>query len=120
MIGAVPDVRPWLMRATCAVVPLQIARGIQNKVLEAMACGRPVICSPEPLKGLAVEPGVHLLAASSADEWVSALGRVFDDRELQQKLGTAATQWVKQNSAWDASLAMLNDLSQRAACHDGQ
>jgi len=117
--GSVPDVRPWLMRATCAVVPLQIARGVQNKVLEAMACGRPVICSPEPLKGLAAEPGVHLLKASSANEWVSALCCVFNDRELQQRLGTAATQCVKQNYAWEASLAMLNDLSQCEACHDG-
>jgi sugar transferase (PEP-CTERM/EpsH1 system associated) len=108
--GSVPDVRPWLMRATCAVVPLQIARGVQNKVLEAMACGRPVICSPEPLKGLAVEPGMHLLKAESADEWVSAVSRVFDDKELQQNLGDAAVHWVRQHYSWDSALTMLNEL----------
>jgi polysaccharide biosynthesis protein PslH len=111
--GAVPDVRPWLKRATCAVVPLQIARGVQNKVLEAMACGRPVICSPEPLNGLAAEPGVQLLKAASADEWVSALSRVFDDKELQNRLGTAAMHWVRKHHSWDSALATLSELSLR-------
>jgi polysaccharide biosynthesis protein PslH len=111
--GSVPDVRPWLMRATCAVVPLQIARGVQNKVLEAMACGRPVICSPEPLKGLTAEAGVHLLKAASPDEWVSALSRVFDDKDLQNRLGTTAMQWVRTHYSWDSALVMLSELSQR-------
>ncbi|MEZ6035390.1 MAG: TIGR03087 family PEP-CTERM/XrtA system glycosyltransferase [Planctomycetaceae bacterium] len=109
--GSVPDVRPWLMRATCAVVPLQIARGVQNKVLEAMACGRPVICSPEPLKGLAAVPGEHLLRADSASEWVAAISRVFDDKVLQQNLGDAAMRCVRQHYSWDSALGMLNELS---------
>ena len=108
--GSVPDVRPWLMRATCAVVPLQIARGVQNKVLEAMACGRPVICSPEPLKGLTAEPGVHLLRADSAVEWITALSRVFDDRQMQHNLGAAARHWVQQHYSWNSALAMLNEI----------
>lgn len=108
--GSVPDVRPWLMRATCAVVPLQIARGVQNKVLEAMACGRPVICSPEPLKGLTAEPGVHLLRADNADDWIASLSRVFDDKELQQTLGVAGMKCVQQNYSWNSALALLNEL----------
>ena len=108
--GSVPDVRPYLMRSTCVVVPLQIARGVQNKVLEAMACGRPVICSPEPLKGLAVEPGVHLLRADSAEAWISSLSRVFDDVQLQKNLGTAAMKCVQQNYSWNSALALLNEL----------
>jgi glycosyltransferase involved in cell wall biosynthesis len=108
--GSVPDVRPWLMRATCAVVPLQIARGVQNKVLEAMACGRPVICSPEPLKGLAAEPGVHLLRADTAVEWVTAIVGVFDNKQKQLDLGAAAAKWVQQHYSWNSALAMLNEL----------
>ncbi len=108
--GSVPDVRPWLMRATCAVVPLQIARGVQNKVLEAMACGRPVICSPEPLKGLTAEPGVHLLRADSAVEWITALSAVFDNRQMQHDFGAAAAKWVQQHHSWSSALAMLNQL----------
>ena len=108
--GSVPDVRPWLMRAACAVVPLQIARGVQNKVLEAMACGRPVICSPEPLKGLKAEPGVHLLRADTAVEWIAALSGVFDNKQMQQALGAAAAHWVQQHYSWNSALAMLNEL----------
>ena len=108
--GSVADVRPWLMRATCAVVPLQIARGIQNKVLEAMASGRPVICSPEPLKALAAEPGVHLLRADTAAEWITALSAVFDNRQMQHDLGAAAAQWVQQHYSWSSALAMLNEI----------
>lgn len=108
--GSVPDVRPWLMRAACAVVPLQIARGVQNKVLEAMACGRPVICSPEPLKGLKAEPGVHLLRADTAVEWIAALSGVFDNKQMQHALGAAAAHWVQQHYSWNSALAMLNEL----------
>ena len=108
--GSVPDVRPWLLRSTCAVVPLRIARGVQNKVLEAMACGRPVICSSEPLKGLAAEPGVHLLKADFAAEWVTSISRVFDNKQLQLELGGAAFDWVRQHYSWDSALAMLNEL----------
>ncbi len=108
--GSVPDVRPWLFRATCAVVPLQIARGVQNKVLEAMACGRPVICSPEPLKGLAAESGTHLLKADTPDEWVDAISGLFNNPQLQMQLGTAAASWVQRHHSWDAALAMLDEL----------
>ncbi len=108
--GAVPDVRPWLLRSTCAVVPLRIARGVQNKVLEAMACGRPVICSPEPFKGLAAEPGVHLLRADSAVEWITALSRVFDDKQMQLELGRAAADWVRQHYSWSSALTLFNEF----------
>ncbi len=108
--GSVPDVRPWLHRSTCAVVPLHIARGIQNKVLEAMACGRPVICSPAPLKGLAAEPGLHLLQADVASEWVESVSRVFADRNLQQELGMAGAAFVQLHHSWDHCLSPLDRM----------
>ena len=111
--GSVPDVRPWLHRSTCAVVPLHIARGIQNKVLEAMACGRPVICSPAPLKGLAAEPGLHLLQADVASEWVESVSRVFADRNLQQELGMAGAAFVQLHHSWDHCLSPLDRMLER-------
>ena len=111
--GSVPDVRPWLHRSTCAVVPLHIARGIQNKVLEAMACGRPVICSPAPLKGLAAEPGLHLLQASVAEEWVEAVSRVFADRNLQRELGMSGAAFVQLHHSWDHCLSPLDRMLER-------
>ena len=108
--GGVSDVRPWLYQSHCAVVPLRIARGIQNKVLEAMACGKPVICSSAPLKGLQAEPGLHLLKADSPEEWVDTLSSVFQDPNLQNELGAAASAWVQMNHCWDACLDSVNDL----------
>ena len=108
--GSVPDIRPFLHRSTCAVVPLKIARGVQNKVLEAMACGRPVICSPAPLKGLAVEPGLHVLQADSVDEWLFAISRIFDDRCLREELGMAGSAFVQLHHSWDHCLAPMDAL----------
>lgn len=110
VIGPVPDVRPWLYRSACAVVPLQIARGVQNKVLEAMSCGRPVICSSSPLKGLAAEPGLHLLRADSVEEWLNAISRVFQDPILRQELGMAAAAFVLRHHSWDECLSSLDQI----------
>jgi sugar transferase (PEP-CTERM/EpsH1 system associated) len=112
--GAVDDVRTWLHRSTCAVVPLQIARGVQNKVLEAMSCGKPVICSPKPLKGLKAEPGLHLLKAETPDQWVQSISRLFEDTGLQQDLGLAGSAFVQLYHSWDHCLAELDAMFERS------
>ncbi|MEZ6122037.1 MAG: TIGR03087 family PEP-CTERM/XrtA system glycosyltransferase [Planctomycetaceae bacterium] len=110
VVGSVPDVRPWLHQSSCVVVPLRIARGVQNKVLEAMACGRPIVSSTAPLKGLDVEPGLQLLQADSVDEWVAAISSIFADRCRAEDLGIAASAWVQLNHRWDACLEPLVEL----------
>lgn len=110
VVGPVPDVRPWLNSSSCVVVPLRIARGVQNKVLEAMACGRPTICSPAPLKGLHVEPGLQLLQADSADDWVQQISMVFNERDRAEELGMAANAWVQLNHRWAACLEPLTEI----------
>ena len=115
VIGPVPDVRPWLYQSHCAVIPLRIARGIQNKVLEAMACGKAVVCSSAPLNGLRAKPDLHLLQADSAEEWVTALTRVFSDPALQKDLGLAASTWVQMHHCWDACLEPFRELTTHSA-----
>ena len=110
VVGPVPDVRPWLHQSECVVVPLRIARGVQNKVLEAMACGRPVVCSSSPLKGLNVDPGLQLLKADSVDEWVGGISEIFDDRCRAEELGMAASAWVELNHRWNACLEPLIEM----------
>src|SRR3546814_19977734 len=66
--GAVPDVRGWLAAADVVVAPLQLARGIQNKVLEAMAMARPVIASPHAAGGIDAVDGRDLLVAHSGED----------------------------------------------------
>ncbi len=108
--GLVPDVRSWLHSSSCVVVPLQIARGVQNKVLEAMAAGRPVVCSPAPLKGLHAEPGLHLLKADGVEEWVRQISRLFEDSSLQQEIGMAAAAFVQLHHSWDQCLMPLEEF----------
>jgi len=70
--GRVADVRPYLARATAAVAPMRIARGIQNKVLEAMAMARPVVVTSDALEGIAATPGQEVLLADSAEAFAAA------------------------------------------------
>ncbi|HWR75621.1 MAG TPA: TIGR03087 family PEP-CTERM/XrtA system glycosyltransferase [Thiobacillus sp.] len=71
--GSVPDVRPWLAHAACAVAPLRIARGVQNKVLEAMAMARPVVASTQAAEGIRVEAGRDFILAQGEAEFAHAV-----------------------------------------------
>src|SRR5207302_49708 len=71
VVGEVPDVRPYLADAAVAVAPLQIARGVQNKVLEALAMGKAVVASPQAIEGLNLQDDVHIVRATTADEWIT-------------------------------------------------
>ena len=105
--GRVPDTRPYLAHATAVVAPLRVARGVQNKVLEAMAMGRPVIASAQAFEGLRVDSERDLIVAQSADEFVGAVERVWDDR-LVATLGVSARQTVQTRYDWPSQLAALD------------
>lgn len=110
VVGTVADVRPYLERATLAVVPLRIARGIQNKVLEAMAMGRPVVASPEPLVGLAAEPERDVLAADTPAAWERQVLRLLDDPALGARLGASGRRYVETHHCWEVRLEPFADL----------
>lgn len=120
VVGPVPDVRPWLNGSSCVVVPLRIARGVQNKVLEAMACGRPIICSPAPLTGLNVESGLQLMQADSIAEWVDCIASVFEDKCRAEEFGMAASAWVQLNHRWGSCLEPLRELTDANCSEPGQ
>ena len=86
---------------------------MQNKVLEAMACGRPIVCSPTPLQGLHVEAGMQLLCAETPAEWLQQVVTIFDDPIRADELGTAANGWVQLHHRWDACLEPLTELTKR-------
>ena len=88
--GTVPDVRSYLQHAAVVVAPLRIARGIQNKILEAMAMARPVIASTECAAAVDAENGTELLTASSPAEYIAELGRVLDSAGAAVSIGQAA------------------------------
>ncbi len=104
IIGSVPDIRPYVHGATMAIVPLRLARGLQNKVLEALAMGTPTIASPPALAALAVTPGVHLLSATSATEWQGAVLRLLENEALRKQLGAAGRRYVEEHHDWERCL----------------
>jgi sugar transferase (PEP-CTERM/EpsH1 system associated) len=106
--GRVPDTRPWLAAADVVVAPLRIARGIQNKLLEAMAMARPVVATPEAFEGVQAVPGRDILLASGVDETVQMIAEVFDGRHAD--LGSAARLAVEAGHRWAATLRPIDRL----------
>lgn len=105
--GAVSDVRGWLCAADIVVAPLRLARGVQNKVLEAMAMGKPVIASSQAAEGIAAVAGTHLLVANGCSEEVTAATRLLNDRQSAGQMGRAARRHMEERYSWDATLAQL-------------
>jgi len=113
--GSVPDVRPYLAAATIAVTPLLTARGIQNKILEAMATARPVVASSPALEGLDVAAGREVLRADSPDEWQAAIMGLAADPARRLAMGRAARARIVADYTWDARMAPLVALAERLA-----
>lgn len=108
--GSVPDVRPYVTRAALTVAPLAIARGTQNKILESMAMGVPVVCSMEASRGVDAVAGEHMLTAASAEEYTSAISRILESRALRDQLAEAGRQRVLTHHSWAGSMVRLDGL----------
>ena len=111
--GRVPDVRPYLAQATAAVAPLRISRGVQNKVLEAMAMARPTVVTPQALEGIDAEPGRELLLADGEAAFAEAALAVASGG-IDPGMGAAARRRVNDFYSWSARLAGLDRLLDQA------
>ncbi|RSV43233.1 TIGR03087 family PEP-CTERM/XrtA system glycosyltransferase [Sphingomonas sp. ABOLE] len=111
--GTVPDVRDWLAAAALVVAPLQLARGIQNKVLEGMAMARAVVASPAAAEG--IDHAGTLCVAEGADAFGDAVLRLLDAPDTATALGAAARARVIARYSWDARLAPLDALLEAPA-----
>ena len=111
VIGEVPDVRPHLAKAAVSIAPLQIARGVQNKVLEAMSAGTPVLATQEALTGLQAVAGEDAVVAAGAPQWQEELVRLLSDRDLQKKLAINGRNYVERHHSWRRCLAPLAQLA---------
>jgi glycosyltransferase involved in cell wall biosynthesis len=107
--GAVEDVRPHSAAAAVSVAPLRIARGVQNKVLEAMAMARPVVVTPAALDGIDAAAEEHVLVAEGAQAFAGAVVRVLAG-EAPPDLGAKARARVLSHHAWGAHLAHLDAI----------
>ena len=104
--GAVADVRPYLAHCRLALAPLRIARGVQNKVLEAMAMARVVVASPQAMEGIGSSEGLDVRLADAPQDWIGLL-------ENLEKLPTVAhrnRRMIEARYDWERNLAVLDDL----------
>ena len=108
--GRVDSVAAYLAHAQLAVAPLQIARGIQNKVLEALAMGMATVVSPGALTGIAATDGKHLVVAQAAEAWIKTIVALLGDNERRKVLGQAARALIEAQYTWEAQYAKLARL----------
>lgn len=109
--GEVPDVRPFIAASDCVIAPLMIARGVQNKVLEAMAMARPVLLTPEAATGIAARDGAEwLIAPADPAAMAARAAALLTAPGKAQAMGTAARRFVLDRHAWGAMLAPLGHL----------
>jgi sugar transferase (PEP-CTERM/EpsH1 system associated) len=107
--GRVADVRPYIAHATACVAPMRIARGIQNKVLEAMAMARPVVLTAAALEGIAADPMLETILADTAADFATACCRLATTTE-GVAIGTAARCRIIRHYDWDATLRRFDDI----------
>lgn len=113
--GTVPDVRPYLAGATAAICPLRIARGVQNKILEAMAMSCAVVSSRPALEGIEATVDEDVLVADTPEQWRQQIERLLDDEPLRRKMGQQARRFVEEHHNWDKNMEPLVSLCQELA-----
>jgi sugar transferase (PEP-CTERM/EpsH1 system associated) len=107
--GRVPDVRPYIAPATACVAPMRIARGIQNKVLEAMAMARPVVLTSGALEGIEADPATETVLAETTETFAAACCRLADTR-AGDAIGAAARVRIIRDYDWDTTLRRFDDI----------
>ena len=110
VIGEVPEVRSLLIQADVSVAPMRIARGVQNKVLEAMALGIPVVATPLAIEGIEVSNEQEVLIGTRPDEFAGQVVRLLRDVELRRSLTKRAWNKMNQFYNWGVSGAKLEGL----------
>jgi polysaccharide biosynthesis protein PslH len=106
--GTISDIRPYLQRAAVAVAPLVYGAGVQNKILEAMACGTPVVTTPKAVAGLSAVPEQDLLVGRSASEFASCVLDLLEDPARRDRLGAAGRQFVEISHSWESIIHQLS------------
>lgn len=110
--GTVADVRPYLQHAALAVAPLRIARGIQNKVLEAMAMQKAVVATPQALEGINARPDTEVIAAPDGKQFAQRITALLRDAEWRTAMGLAARRRILSDYQWSENLRHLESLLQ--------
>jgi sugar transferase (PEP-CTERM/EpsH1 system associated) len=112
--GSVPDMRPYLAEAAAAISTVRYGVGIQNKVLEAMAMGTPVVCSAQASSALKTVNGEDLLVGDSAEAIANQIVDLLDSADLRARIGAAGRKYVEKYHTWDSAAAQFEMLYKAA------
>ncbi len=116
--GRVSDTRPYYRGAKMLVAPMFISTGVQNKILEAMAMGVPVITTPQAAAALGRQEGVPVLTASDPSEFAGHIMHILNHPAAAEELASRAVEFVHQNFSWEAAAESLEKVLARAASAD--
>lgn len=108
--GHVADVRPYLLDAALTVAPLRIARGTQNKILESMAMGIPVVATPEAARGISAIPGEDLLVGDDCDTFAKHVISIIKSEQLKRALSEAGRNKIALTHNWSNSMSILEGI----------
>lgn len=108
--GEVPAMQEYIQSAAVAAAPLLYGAGIQNKVLEAMACGTPVAASPQASQSLAAVAGQDFLQAAAPQEFAAAILALLQSPALRQSVGCAGRHFVETHHSWDSAVVQLTAI----------
>ncbi len=108
--GYVPDLRPYLQKAAVALAPLTYGAGIQNKVLEAMACATPVVATPRAVSALAVKPGAELIVEQAPEAFARQVLKLLEDPVYARQIGAAGRRYVETSHNWSNIAGQLESI----------
>jgi polysaccharide biosynthesis protein PslH len=108
--GPVPDVRPYVAGASVCVIPLRLGRGVQNKLLEAMAMGLPTVATTVAHGGIVASRETDLMVADDAEAFAGSVVRLLRDAELRTRMGRAARAAMERHYSWDEQLSTLDGI----------
>lgn len=112
--GSVPDTREYLINASVFIAPLRIARGIQNKILEAMAMGIPVVATPQSFEGIESEPNKDLFVESIPREFADKIVRLLIDGNIRESFKRNSLKVIEEKYSWDRNIEFLNEIIKKS------
>jgi sugar transferase (PEP-CTERM/EpsH1 system associated) len=110
VISNVPDIPPYLQKASIALTPIQYGVGVQNKVLEAMACATPVVATPQAISALHVQAGTDVYVAQEPESFVVAVLRLLAEPVERERLGQAGRTYVEKHHHWATIAQQLEEV----------
>ncbi len=108
--GRINDIRPYLLDSAVSICPIRMGAGMQNKILEAMAVGAPVVTSSVGLEGIDAQNGEHVLVADDADSFAEAVLQLMREKSYRRQISEQARHLIEEKYTWEKTLFPLMEM----------